>query len=307
MNDVGKLLSVITLLLVLCCGASDATEVHWVAAHHMAPQGVSSTLATGDLDGDLDYDLSFLGVNPARHFWNIGTPQNPEWELDSTQFSNVPYCSFRAGTLGDLDQDGDLDLVIGCDDELLRCYWNVGTPQEPVWQYDPTEFEDITVLIGPAQPYFGDLDNDGDLDLTVTVLGGAIQRIENTGTPTDPDWTYQGYIEGVQVGPGGRSTAAFGDIDGDADLDLIGISWDTPPQCWENVGTPEVFGFIENPAMLIGIESFPGGFGIDLLDIDADGDLDLMISSWPDNYVYLNEDYVSVEYTTWTAIKAMFR
>ncbi len=301
-------LALAAITVLLGWDVSVATELNWVAAHHMAPQGVSATFAIGDLDGDSDHDISFLGVNPARHFWNVGTPQNPEWELDSTQFSNVPYCSFRSGTLGDLDQDGDLDLVVGCDDELLRCYWNVGAPQAPIWQYDPSEFEGITVFIGPAQPYFGDLDNDGDLDLTVTVLGGAIQRMENTGTPTDPDWTYQGYIEGIQVGPGGQSTAAFGDIDGDGDLDLIGISWDTTPQCWENVGTPEVFEFIENPAMLAGVDESASGRCVGLRDIDADGDLDLLIAhGFGENHLYLNESYVSVEPTTWGAIKAMFR
>ena len=268
---------------------------------------IEDRLAGVNEAGDLDYDLSFLGVNPARQYWNVGTPQNPVWDLDSTQYGNVPYCYFRSGGLGDLDADGDLDLVVGCDDEHLRCYWNVGSPYEPAWQYDPTEFQDVTVLIGPAQPYLADLDGDEDLDLVVTVTFGHVQRLENTGTPTTPEWTYRGYLEGVQIGPGGVSLAALGDIDGDADLDLIGLSWDTSPQCWENVGTPGSFEFVENPAMLSGIEPFPGGCGIDLFDIDADGDLDLMVSGWPESYCFLNENYVPVEPSSWTTIKAMFR
>jgi hypothetical protein len=295
------------LAVLLGGSASVATEVHWTAAHYLAPQDASTSFSAGDLDGDMDYDLSFLGANPVRQYWNTGTPQSPEWLLDTGQFLNVPYCSHRAGTLGDLDQDGDLDLVVGCMDELLRCYWNTGSQHVPAWQYDPAVFESIAIVPGPTQPYAGDLDNDGDLDLIVVVTYGYLQLVENTGSSVVPEWTYVGFMDGVQIGPGGRSLAALGDLDGDDDLDLVGISWDTPPQCWENVGTPESWDFVENPAMLTGIEPFPGGYGIDLFDVDADGDLDLMVSGWPDSYCYLNEDYVPVEQSTWAAIKAMFQ
>ena len=304
-----KTLVIVTTIACLATWApSRATEVHWTPAHHLAPQGMNSAFAVGDLDADSDYDVSMFNSDPVYHYWNVGTPQDPAWQLDTTQFPTVPWCYYRTGALGDLDQDGDLDLVIGCDDELLRCYWNIGTPQGPLWQYDPTEFEGITVFVGPAQPYLADLDNDGDLDLTVTVMGGAIQRIENTGTPSDPDWTYQGHMSGIRIGPGGGESAALGDIDGDGDLDLVGVSWDTPPQCWENVGTPESFEFVENPAMLTGVDESASGRCVGLMDIDADDDLDLLIAlGFGENHLYLNEDYVPVGSTTWTAIKAMFR
>lgn len=289
------------------CGSSVATEIYWTPAHDLAPQGMCSTLAAADLDADSDCDVSMLWVSPVHHYWNVGTPQTPVWSLDTSQFSNVPYCSHRAGTFGDLDQDGDLDLVISCYDDLLRCYWNVGSSEEPVWKLDPAVFEEISILVGGAQPDLGDLDSDGDLDLVVAWALGVVQHIQNIGTSATPEWTHMGLIEGIQVGPGGNPMIALGDIDGDADLDIVGITEDSPAQCWENVGTPLVFEFTENPSMLTGIDFPIWGVGIELLDIDADGDLDLMIASWPDNYLYLNEPFVPVEPTTWGRIKAMFR
>lgn len=307
MNDVGKLLSVITLLLVLCCGASDATEVHWVPAHHLAPDGGLKSPAAGDLDGDSDYDISVY----LSHFqyWNIGTPAVPTWKLDTSWFDGIPSCADPSGTYGDVDQDGDLDLVIGAYDERLRFCWNIGTPQEPAWQYDPSVFDTIWILPGGADPHFADLDADGDLDLTVTTAFCYVKLIENIGTSTEPVWAEAGYVDGITLDSGGSPATAFGDIDRDGDLDAIGVTSLSAPQCWENVGSPQSYEFVENPSMLIGVEQPTiGGFGLELFDIDADGDLDLLIAPWGcGGHLFLNEGYVPVESRSWTTIKAMFR
>ena len=303
------LISLIAASILAGSVLAHATEVHWIPAHEWAPQDVSNRLAAGDLDGDSDLDLSILALNPVRHYWNTGTPQVPEWELDTTQFSEVPYCGFRSGALGDADSDGDLDLVISCYDEYHRFYRNTGTPQQPEWQFEPTMFEGIEILPGGAEPYFGDLDADGDLDLAVACsFGSVVQHFENVGSPTEPQWADMGFVAGVQLGSGGHPTIALGDIDGDADLDLVTIAWSAPVQCWENTGTPQAFQFTENPSMLLGVEDPPWGKGIELLDIDADGDLDLLVAYYlGENFLYLNETVSSVEPVTWGRIKSMFR
>lgn len=104
-------------------------------------------------------------------------------------------------------------------------------------------------------------------------------------------------------------SGALGDIDADGDLDLVAITWDTPVQCWENVGTPEDHEFVENHLMLIGVtEPADGGFGIELLGIDADGDLDLLVGGGVEgNYLYLNEQFVPVQATSWGRIKSLYR
>lgn len=291
--------------VILACSWSDAGVVYWTPAHELAPQDLLPFPAAGDLDGDLDCDLS---THRSRHqHWNIGTPQSPEWELDASMFGDLPPFQL-IGTYGDVDLDGDLDLALACVPDSLRFCWNVGTPAEPSWVEDPSVIAVTWGFDFTATVDFMDLDGDLDLDLAVIFWWGQVWLLENVGTVKEPEWVDNGWIAGIQMGsicPSG----VFGDIDTDGDLDFVGVTAATPPQCWENVGTPQSHEFVENPAMLAGVdEPAGGGWGIELLDIDADSDLDLLLVAFEGGgLLYLNEPVVPVSTSSWGAIKAMFR
>jgi hypothetical protein len=292
-----------TAWLVVLPGAATATTVYWTPAHELAPppQYLSLDTTWGDLDGDEDVDVSSL-----RQFWNdAGCPGTPLWRSEARVLASCPNCIDPAATLGDLDADGDLDLVYGCSEPGLRMFWNVGTSHLPQWQQDLSMFDGGGG--SHACPRLADLDADGDLDLVVVTSGGGTWLRQNVGTPQVPQWGAWQIIPIGQVTPTGSGAA--GDLDGDGDLDLVTVSPEEPLRAWENVGTPQAWQFVENPAMLTGVNGPDlGGGGLALPDVDCDGDPDLLVCSWGLHaYLYLNERASGVAPTSWGTIKALYR
>ena len=311
MKAIVNVLVVAGLILMVACAASAGT-IYWTPAHELAPQGYSCRMAAGDFDGDGDIDVSLFDAVPINQFWNVGTPTEPAWQLGPSPYQDVPTCIQRNGGLGDLDADGDLDLVITCwYDDFVRFYWNRETPQNPVWVADLSVFDGVPYGGAHGSPRLADMDGDGDLDLMLGSWTGRIRYARNVGTATSPSYEYVGWVDGIQSTSSSYPTMGLGDLDSDGDLDLVRVSYSTWPECFENVGTPQVFEFVENPDMLQGISlrTIYGAWGIDLLDIDADGDPDMILAVGlgDENLLFLNGGATPVERASWGVIKAMYR
>jgi hypothetical protein len=107
------------------------------------------------------------------------------------------------------------------------------TPGGPrVWRNDAGQFQEITAELGlalmtnPRDVSWVDYDNDGDLDLHVLDMGTSaapnapdrLWRNDGIGSPFS-DVTAEEQIEGGSSGLG--DGAAWGDLDGDLDLDVV--------------------------------------------------------------------------------------
>jgi hypothetical protein len=181
-------------------------------AYNLAP-------APGDLDADGDIDLLVGTWNQDLLFVrNDGTAKSPKWVVDPAATIKPPKASHVAPALADLDNDGDLDLIIGQANGTIMFYRNAGSRQAPKFELVSDRFADIKVG-RRATPAVVDVNRDGLLDL---VLGhedrGPLMVARNTGTRRDPKFTMAAPMD-FALPP--ISAPAFVDLDGDGVQDLV--------------------------------------------------------------------------------------
>jgi hypothetical protein len=254
--------------------------------------------ALADIDNDGDYDL-FAGVYepyiPAYiHFnENIGTINSPNFDgpQDNPFGLVLPSAMVVFPDLADLDNDGDLDLLLGVTLEesyfpQFQYYENTGTPTEPAFAAAEINPFGLIGGFGFAVPKFADIDNDGDLDLFSGEYGGNLKFYENTGTPAEPDFAAPvqnpfGITAAYQI-----AAPAFSDMDQDGDLDLLVGEYYGNFQYYRNSGTVQVPAFappLENPFGLIATYEFnmPA-----IADLDDDGDDDILVGEYYGMFQY---------------------
>jgi hypothetical protein len=264
--------------LFLNNGSAVFTDV--TASHLPAATPATRAVALGDVDGDGDRDL-VLG--------NYGEPSRLYLNSGAGVFTDVSAARLppsvretRAVALGDLDGDGDLDILFGNglsrnEQETLLINNGSGTFADETATRLPSAY-----VFATASLALGDVDRDGDLDIAVGnddfSLGrfNRLYRNDGSGRFTDEDLIYDYY----------RTMAlAFGDADGDGDLDAFCGDYDHYDKLYLNDGTG-TFANVSWPRMPATYERTRA---LALGDVDGDGDLDLVRGSdWNHATVLMN-------------------
>ncbi len=231
-----------------------------------------SALAIGDLDGDGESDLAVADASGSELGVMLGRKDASFGEVTIYPAGAHPL----AVALGDIDGDGDVDAVVanqGWYDhgaQLWRDYgltllFNSGAGRFASHVFVPMP----TGKLEPQGVALGDIDADGDLDVTLAI-GNSGYLLSDVAVLTNDG---SGRLGAPAFFPTGYDPVALAlaDIDGDAYLDLL---------------TANHFGY--SLSVLLGVgdgtfapaQAYPTGQyprDVALADVDGDGDLDAAV------------------------------
>ncbi len=263
-----------------------------------------SSPVAADFDGDGDTDLlvaeyfneyDYRDINTnLRYFENTAGDSNPEVtdfvyveksDLNISPFGGVDVFEEAKPVFVDLDNDNDLDMVIGHkytyqDDELF-VYINkdgeyVADPKHPL----------VSIINNNEEtnaPVFIDIDGDKDMDLFLA-RDYKIEFFRNIGTDKKVE-IFQlepNLFPSLTNGTADRLSPAFLDVDNDGDFDALIANNNSPIhiEYFENQGTAQLSDFVSAtpPAPFDTFGELPLGTYLNASDLDRDGDMDVTLS-----------------------------
>ena len=131
-------------------------------------------------------------ISNISYYKNTGTLQQPEFTLITEDFGNVAALQLLSvyPTFGDVDGDGDVDMIIGESEGTLLYFENIAGASNPVVFAPPvTLYQNIDV--GKfSTPQLVDLNKDSLLDLVIGNKMGKLSYYQNTGTKNNPVFTH---------------------------------------------------------------------------------------------------------------------
>jgi len=191
-------------------------------------------MAAGDIDRDglidiAGYEIVSDTVNPVTWWKNPGNGQG-DWQKFTLGRMEGPYPDRIA--LADLNGDSRLDIVATEESQVLAPKWRTAWFEQPE---DPTRGGWTEHLVAVQYTTnsldVADFDRDGDMDIVTGEHRGPKRMTiwENTGRG---EFTPHVVDRGRENHLGARAA----DMDGDGDLDLVGICWDSYWEChlWRN-------------------------------------------------------------------------
>jgi hypothetical protein len=246
--------------------------------------GIESSPAVGDLDGDGDLEIAVQALNRRIFAWHHdGTPVSG-WPIYRYNGDNLLRGGLSTPAMGDIDDDGLPEVIVATNsppwegedgpppDYSKATVWAINGDSTNVPGWPVTTNNNVY-----SSPALGDIDGDGDLEI---VAGSGLTREGGDGR-----WVYAWESNGSPVSGWPKSTGgdmsappALGDLDGDGDLEIVigcGNEFDTSPSCtslyaWHGNGT-NVSGFPMSPG------NFTQPYSPILADYDGNGEVDILI------------------------------
>ena len=249
-------------------------------------EGVFSTPAIGDVDGDGYPDVTFASFD--FYIWSVDRTGTP---LPGFPFNNDDSV-WSSPALFDIDADGDMEIFIGGDTTPGGYYDHLGGVLRAL-DWTPTGIDNLWNAeaneVFHSSGAIGDINGDGRMEIVIGTgnnwnlecAAGHPQCGPGDGSDTSRVFAFHLHdgstVPGFPVSTGGTviGSPALGDVDGDGQLEVVIGSADTHVYAWNGDGSllwrvqPDHAHF---PAQ-------PFGGGVIIADLQGDGGQDVALGS----------------------------
>lgn len=182
-------------------------------------EGAYPVFFDADEDGLLDlmvanygyFNLDAQGIYEGQiaYYRNTGTAANPAFQLITTDYAGIQSLAVRGiyPAFGDLDGDGDEDLITGREDGTLLYFKNIAAAGNPAsFVFISQNYAGIDVG-NFSTPQLADVNQDGLLDLLLGERDGNLNYFQNSGTASAPAFAAgNGFFGEVDVRQPGYTT-----------------------------------------------------------------------------------------------------
>jgi hypothetical protein len=186
-------------------GSDELPEFNLIKKDFLAESMLDFGTGANPIFVDVNADGLMDIVSGNRFFWteqgevstlslliNIGTENDPAFEWADSDWLGLSQYSPDLNTItpafGDMDNDGDEDLILGERWGYLHYAENMAGPGVPM-QFGVFQFNWKNINVGQlATPFIYDINKDGLPDLIIGELKGTVNYLPNIGTAENPDF-----------------------------------------------------------------------------------------------------------------------
>jgi hypothetical protein len=265
-------------------------NLDWTASDITTSADGAYSVFAADIDGDGDMDVLSASANDDTIAWyeNLGDTDDDgvlDWDpANIATNADGAWSVFAA----DMDNDGDIDVLsaaYGTDDGIA--WYENDLSGTTGWTAS-----DIADTDGAQSVFAADMDNDGDMDiLSASRNDDIIAWYENDGA-ADPSWT----ASNIATSADQPQSVFAADMDNDGDMDIVSASDGDDTIAWyENDGASDPSWSAANIDT-----NADGAQDVHVVDMDNDGDLDILSASANDDTIAWYENDGAAD-PSWTA------